>query len=423
MRTVFEIARTDLRIIFQDRSIWLNIVVIPVILSFVVGFANGAGATAPPTTSTLLVDVLDNDSSDRSAQFFDEVRAANATIVLCPLDNTDDDICQLAGAALDETLAESRLSSQEALALIEIPAGFGAQIDAGEPVAIGYRSSEDAFAPSFILQAVQSAAQQIGGTAIAATVGTQVADDIEYLLFVDDADRAAFTETIRSEAASIWATDPVNVEYTASDFDSETLVNRGGGGFSQSIPGMATMYVMFAIFPAAAALIRERQQWTLQRLATMPVSRAQILGGKMLARFALGIVQYAIIFAFGVFLGVRYGNDPIALALLMATFTLCITALTLALTTVLRNEAQAAGVALFLSLTLAPLGGAWWPLDIVPDWMRTVGHLSPVAWVMDGYRSLIFLDGNLGTVIVPLLVLLGLTVVFFVIGVRRFQYS
>jgi ABC-type multidrug transport system permease subunit len=55
--------------------------------------------------------------------------------------------------------------------------------------------------------------------------------------------------------------------------------------------------------------------------------------------------------------------------------------------------------------------------------MRTVGHLSPVAWVMDGFRSVIFFGGGLGTVIVPLLVLLGMTVVFFAIGVARFKFT
>ena len=99
------------------------------------------------------------------------------------------------------------------------------------------------------------------------------------------------------------------------------------------------------------------------------------------------------------------------------------TALALALTTLLKNENQAAGITLFLALTLAPLGGAWWPLDIVPNWMRGIGHLSPVAWVMDGFRSLIFFDGNLGAVIVPILVLLAMTAGFFAFGVARFKFD
>jgi len=46
---------------------------------------------------------------------------------------------------------------------------------------------------------------------------------------------------------------------------------------------------------------------------------------------------------------------------------------------------------------LAALGGAWWSLEVVPEWMRTVGHISPVAWAMDGYTSLFFENGDIGT--------------------------
>jgi ABC-2 type transport system permease protein len=228
---------------------------------------------------------------------------------------------------------------------------------------------------------------------------------------------------VRQNAADLWAQTPISIDYVLSNAPLENRPTPQQSGFGQSIPGMASMYVMFAIFPAAVAFILERKQWTLQRLVTMPITRAQIIGGKMLARFILGMIQYAIVFLFGLLLGVRYGSDPVALILLMMTYTLCITALTLALTTLLKNEAQANAVSLLLTLTLAPLGGAWWPLEIVPSWMRTLGHISPLAWVMDGYQSLLFHGGSLATVIVPLAVLLGMTAVFFAFGVARFKFE
>ena len=89
----------------------------------------------------------------------------------------------------------------------------------------------------------------------------------------------------------------------------------------------------------------------------------------------------------------------------------------------LRNEVQANGVALLLSITLAPLGGAWWPMEIVPEFMRIAGHVSPVAWAMDSFRVLIFESGSLPDVLLPLGVLLGLGLFFFGFGIRRFRYD
>ncbi len=423
MQTILNIALNDLRVIFRERGVWVNLVIIPIVLAYAVGFANGATNTTAPTTPDIIVDVIDSDNSALSAQFLQNVREANTALRLCPADNDADDVCRLSGAAFDATLADERLKDQVSLALIEIPAGFGDTIASGETARIVYRSNEDATAPTFILQAVQAAAQRLGGALVAERVGLSVADNYSALTFRDEADRAAFAQTIRADAEARWAQDPITINYTVNEFNAEAQVARSGGGFSQSVPGMASMYVMITIFPAIAAFIVERKQWTLQRLATMPISRAQIGAGKMLARFVLGMISFSIMFAFGLLVGARYGNDPLATILLMVTFTLAITGLALALTAFLKNETQAQGVTLLLSLTLAPLGGAWWPLEIVPAWMRAVGQISPVYWVMDGFRDLTFYGGSLATVLPNIAVLLVMTLVFFAFGVSRFRFQ
>ncbi|MBN8621321.1 MAG: ABC transporter permease, partial [Anaerolineae bacterium] len=91
--------------------------------------------------------------------------------------------------------------------------------------------------------------------------------------------------------------------------------------------------------------------------------------------------------------------------------------------TLLKTEAQANSVSLLLALMLASLGGAWWPLDVVPGFMKVIGHLSPVAWAMDGFRNLIFENGTLLTVLPSLGVLGLLTAIFFGFAVWRFRYE
>jgi ABC-2 type transport system permease protein len=84
---------------------------------------------------------------------------------------------------------------------------------------------------------------------------------------------------------------------------------------------------------------------------------------------------------------------------------------------------QGAAMLNLLGLTLAPLGGAWWPLDIVPPVMQTIGHLSPIAWAMDGFQKLLFRQGTLVDVLPEAGVLVVLSAVFFVIGIARFKYE
>jgi ABC-2 type transport system permease protein len=69
----------------------------------------------------------------------------------------------------------------------------------------------------------------------------------------------------------------------------------------------------------------------------------------------------------------------------------------------------------------AALGGAWWPLEIVPEFMQIIGHISPVAWAMDGFHEIMFFKGGLTDIVVPLAVLMIIGGVSFVIGVQRFS--
>ncbi|MBK8022525.1 MAG: ABC transporter permease [Chloroflexi bacterium] len=425
MKRIIDIALNDLRIIFKDRGIWINLVVLPIVIAVAVGYANGAGVTANPGPVRIRVDVFDADGSAESAQFLEQVRAVNSNLVLCPMDQTEADVCGLGGVDLTPELAQTRLEDQVALATLEIPVGFGAALTSGEAVNVVYRSNEDATAPSYILQAVQAAATRLSGAQIAGQVGGQIADTLTFLQFSDDADRAAFVESIQGRAAQEWEADLIAVETVQASLDPSTTQGLNTGeGFAQSIPGMASMYVMFTVLPAASAFILERKNWTLQRLATLPVSRTQILAGKLLARFTMGMIQYAILFGFGVLvLNVNFGSQPLTMLPVMMAYTACVTALALALTTFITTDMQAQGITLFMSLTLAPLGGAWWPLEIVPEWMRVVGHISPIAWAMDAYREIIFYGGGLGDVIVPIVVLLAATVVLFAVGVTRFRFT
>ena len=67
MQKIWAIALNDLRIIFREKDIWINLIVLPLILSFVIGYANGAGQQpSDPTAPDILIDVIDRDDSESS---------------------------------------------------------------------------------------------------------------------------------------------------------------------------------------------------------------------------------------------------------------------------------------------------------------------------------------------------------------------
>jgi ABC-2 type transport system permease protein len=416
MRIIYHIALHDVRVFLRNPGTLISMVVLPLIMAVALGLGIGALSNSP---DQIRIDVIDHDGSALSTRFLDDLRAANTALRLCPFDNTEDDYCELNGdGELTEERSVERLADNTSLALVEIPAGFEAQVEAGEPVRIIYRSNESAAAPSYILRAVQAVVQRMGGALVAAQVGVNIAD--ETITFESDSERDAFRQSIYDRAAELWAENPVSVNYTAAETHQ---VSSTQVGFGQSVPGMATMFAMFMVFTGMGNLMTERKNWTLQRLVTLPITRGQILAGKVLMYFLLGMLQFAIVFAMGPILGVSFGNDPLALLLVMAAFTLCSAALTFAISTMLRSEMQGWAMVNLLGLTLAPLGGAWWPLDVVPDFMNTIGHLSPVAWAMDSFQLLIFENGGLTDILGNVAVLLIAAVVLFIFAIWRFKYE
>jgi ABC-2 type transport system permease protein len=418
MRTLFEIARQDLRIFLASRGNLVGLLFTPVLMTLIIGFVNGGMFSSGPTL--IRVDVIDNDQSELSREFVDALRSANDTLVLCPMDGSEEVNCRINnGVSFSEGEVEDRLLEGTTLAAIEIPPGFEADVRTYKPVEITYYSKEDFNAPSFIRQAVDAALQQVNGAAVAAQVGSEVLGPIYGQELPADLE-----DQLYEQAASLWAAEPVAIVYQQSgEVQQASALKSLQVGLGQSVPGMGSMFVMFTVFGGMTTLIVERKEWTLQRLASMPISKAQLLGGKILARFSLGLLQYLVVFAVGLAIGMPLGESPLGLVLVAIGFTLAITALSFALGSRLENEQQASGFGLLLSLILAPLGGAWWPLSIVPRFMQVVGHISPIAWAMDAFSSLIFENGSVGSILLPVGVLVGFAALAFVFAVRTFRYE
>lgn len=419
MQKLFHITLNDLRVTFKEREIFINLFIIPIVLIVAVGAAQG-GLGSSGSVPTLRLDILATAQSPSTTALLDAIRAANPRLVLCPYDGAQ--ACALEDATtLDEALALTRIEDGTSRGVVIIPADFDDAVRNGTPTALVYRSDDDPLQPSFLLQSIQAGVTRIAGVSVATQVGEQVFTDVGFT-FEDTADANAFRAALFRNASTLWSDSPVSVEFIQSNV-TNTDDDTQNEGFQQSVPGMGSMYVMFNVLAGASVLLLERKNWTLQRLVMMPITRAQLLGGKILSRFIMGMLQYSVAFATGLVLGVSFGNSPLALLLLMMAFVGCIAALAFLLATLVESDQQASTLITFLALTLAPLGGAWWPLEIVPRFMQTIAYFTPVGWVMDGFTQVIVYGAGVGGILTHVGVLLSMALVMFGLAVWRFRYD
>lgn len=422
MRGILAITWQDLRVFLSNKSNLPGLLVTPVVMTIIIGLVSG-GAFGGPVVRRL--DVVDLDGSPASSRFQDSIRRANHGLTLCPGGDRVQADCALSSARpLIIERALERVADGTSVGLLVIPQGFGQDLADLAPVEVTFRSTSEIGAAQAALEAVKAAVDQLNSAAAAAMVGATTLDQLIPSRTVDPIDRDEFSASVYQRALQIWEGEPLRVEFELSGAGQPAGVGDSlQQGLGQSVPGMGSMFVLMTVLGGMAALIVEKQQGTLQRLAIMPVPKAALLAGKILGRFSLGLLQFLVVLVIGMLLGMDFGQDPVALVLVVVAYTLSVTAISFAIGSRLDNPSQASGLSLLLALTLAPLGGAWWPLEISPRFMQIVGHVSPIAWAMEAFTKLTYERADLGDVWLQILALLGFALVAFLIAVPRFRLT
>ena len=178
-------------------------------------------------------------------------------------------------------------------------------------------------------------------------------------------------------------------------------------GFNQSLPGMLAMFLMMNLLIfGGASIAGERTNGVLRRLAVYPIRKWELVLGKVYGRFLLGCVQIVFFLLLGRFVfGVNIGRNIGGLLLTLGLYAWVAASLGVLIGSLVVNEDKTIGLCVLASMVMAALGGCWWPMEIVPETMKIIGHLFPTAWAMDSLHQLISFGGGLETVLAPLGVL------------------
>lgn len=187
------------------------------------------------------------------------------------------------------------------------------------------------------------------------------------------------------------------------------------------LSGYVTMFLFFAAGFGAAELIRERRQNTLDRLIAGGVSKTTILAGKWLGIATRAVIQAVVLWTVGLLaFGMSLGHDPLAVVGVTAAMLVASASIAVFLSTIVKTEQSAESATVLASLTLAALGGSWWPLFIMPRWIQNVAKITPHAWANEAFNKLLVFGATGGEVLLNIGVLLLFGVVFTALAVVRF---
>lgn len=196
-------------------------------------------------------------------------------------------------------------------------------------------------------------------------------------------------------------------------------------GFEQAIPGTMVLFTLLILLTTGSVtLFIEREQGKLRRLATTPMTRGSITLGKWGGKMALGLVQIAFAMLAGTLLfRMNWGPDVGMVLIVMFCWGAFCASASILLANLGRNQGEVSGIGLMTSMMLAALGGAWWPIEVTPEWMQTLQKLLPSGWTMDAMHKLISFEAGALSVLPHLAALLIGTLFIGWIGTRRFKFQ
>jgi ABC-2 type transport system permease protein len=375
------IARTELLRLLRDRSNLFFVFIFPLLLVVLIGSAFGGGmdqrlGVVAPQQASELVESLDGLDGvavvevDTEEELTD--RVARGGLV--------------AGVLVPEELAAA--GTAEGGQVVFVARGDGS--------ALGLRALVDA----------------------AVTERAAVLDAARFASLVDDGSSSQHLEIARELQATL-----PGVEVRVEDVGGDELAREfaGLGQFDLGASSQLFLFTFLTSLAAAGALIQSRQLGVARRMLATPTSTTAVLIGFGSGRLLIAVTQAAYIVLATVLLFQVDWGAPLPTTAVILAFCLVAGGAGMLVGAVMRNDSQAAGVGLGLALGMAALGGSMMPLEIFPEGLRLVAHITPHAWANDAMAEIVRRDGDLESVALHVGVLLAYAAVLYTLATWRLR--
>jgi ABC-2 type transport system permease protein len=397
------LVRKDLVLYFSNRRALVMSVLAPIVIAAFFGAIFGSGMDKP---TRIPIAFADGDASALS-------KAVGAAVKGDPAFEVKEG---------DEAAVVALAREGKVRAAVVLPAGFGAQarralVGGGDKpvVAVHYDPSQATamtLVRGLLAQHVMKALGDSlrGGGALAG--GGSVGGSGEV-----DAKGGGFAGGAVGAAA-------FSLPFTTQAVESTSRTDRPYNGYAHSFAGMGVQFILFMGIEVGVGVLLARRLGLWKRLRAAPLSRSLLLGSHIASGAITALVLLAIIYAaaIGIF-HVRIDGSvagfvgiAIAFALLTSSFGLLIAAIG-------KTPEATRGLAIFATLVMVMLGGAWVPSFVFPPWLQTASLVVPTRWAVDGLDAMTWRGLGFDAAIAPIAVLLAFSGLFAAIAIWRFDWE
>jgi ABC-2 type transport system permease protein len=193
---------------------------------------------------------------------------------------------------------------------------------------------------------------------------------------------------------------------------------------SRLVGGYAVMFLLFALSGSATSLFEEKRSGIFQRVLSAPVRLSHILWARFLFGVALATLQLIALFSAGkILFGIElFSHAGPLLALIVSVGAAC-TAFGMLLAAVSSSHEMAMGLANLIVLVMCAVGGAWFPVSMMPAFIQHFSKLTIVYWAVEGFTSVLWAGQSFMEILPTIGILLGVAVVVMAVATLCFKRS
>lgn len=432
MTALLALVRADLVLYFSNRRAVLMGIAAPILIAAFFGSLFGTGSAKP---SRIPIAITDLDQSATTRGIVAALRADEAfTFSELPADE-----------------AQARLREGKLRAAIVFPAGFGAQAPgamfgggAKPVVPLSYDPSQDTVLPIIRGLLAQHVNQQLSqalfsgagagiaplrdGTLGDPTLQPALRQELGTMFdSIERVQRRTAAAPAPAGAASASASAPaagLGLPYTTAETASVARPEAKYNSYSHAFAGMSVQFVLLMGLDLGIGLLTVRRLGLWKRLRAAPLSKAVLLGSRVVSCTVIAVVVQAVVFAVAIAaFGVRIEGSLVGFVGIVLAFGVLTAAFGLLIAAIGRTPEITRGLAIVVTLLMVMIGGAWVPAFIFPAWLQQISLAMPTRWAVDGFDAMTWRGLGIDAAVAPVLMLLAFSAVFTAMAVWRFEWE
>lgn len=364
MKAYIQLTLAQLKLFARNRSVIFWTTFFPLFLMIMLGLFLGGG----DTTASISLGWLDEEGSDVSKSMRESFEQVEAVQVK-EYENFD--------------LAMEDIEGGKITFLIQVPEDFSEHIE---------QQDETAKLAVYYNEVDQSLAQ------LGFAVVDQIVDGInkEYV---------QFEETVQVEHKGIRA-----VELSYLDF---------------LVPGIAALMILSSNLNGVAAQIASwRERGILRRMKSTGLPASTFIAAQITARMVLNLSQSILVILIGIFvLGAQMNGNVLLLLFYLILGILVFMSLGFIIASLAKTPEHAAPIAGFISFPMFFLGGIFFPLTNMPDFLKPVITIIPISHLSNVLREVMNLGATMADLWLPTSILLGWFLVSFTLAAKFFKWE